>query len=220
MEDTRWFHGVDKAYGGRVAADSDGLAQSLLDWINEVRFDEATITARIDQLWRNVGSARQRLTNALAENDRDSATLALRAAAGPLSTILLESWRTRVGSMSRSRTLFERVADSQGATAIADRLAFLLDIRKEDALQKMNCAPLWLRERVNITFAARLDAGEEVTEEENARDQIAAFSILVARRRPKPWGEWVGVPDQLLDEKLEDLEEVVSLVQERTGNSG
>jgi predicted nucleotidyltransferase len=218
MADQRWFHGVDKAYNGKIVADHDGLAHSLLDWINTVRFDEATVRARIDQLWMRVDSARQRLTKAMAENDRDSATLALRATAGPLSTILLESWGTRIGSMSRSSTLFERIADAQDASSIADRLAFLNGTRKEDALQKMKSAPLWLRERVNITFAARQEVGENVTKDENARDQIAAFAILVTRRRPKPWGDWVGVPDPLLEDKLEELDEVISLVQERTRN--
>lgn len=34
MGDWRWFHGVDKAVGGRAAADPDRLAQAFLDWIN------------------------------------------------------------------------------------------------------------------------------------------------------------------------------------------
>jgi predicted nucleotidyltransferase len=49
MGDWRWFHGIDKAVGGRAAADLHGLAQAFLDWINAVRFAPQVITARIQR---------------------------------------------------------------------------------------------------------------------------------------------------------------------------
>ena len=52
----------------------------------------------------------------------------------------------------------------------------------------------------------RLEIGEEVTEAESARDQIAAFAVLVPRHRPKPWGDWLGLPDPELAEKLAELD--------------
>jgi hypothetical protein len=47
MPDLRWLQGTDKAYGGRAAADPDGLARAFLDWLDRVRFDRLVVAARV-----------------------------------------------------------------------------------------------------------------------------------------------------------------------------
>ena len=47
MPDLRWLHGTDKAYGGRAAAEPDGLARAFPDWLDRVRFDPLVVAARV-----------------------------------------------------------------------------------------------------------------------------------------------------------------------------
>ncbi|MGW4233151.1 hypothetical protein ACWEF9_28440 [Streptomyces sp. NPDC004980] len=52
--------------------------------------------------------------------------------------------------------------------------------------------------------------GEHVTAEENARDQLAAFTVHVTRRRPDLDGPWTGSPDPALDDHLAELQELLT----------
>jgi hypothetical protein len=60
--------------------------------------------------------------------------------------------------------------------------------------------------------------GENVTEAENARDQIAAFSVHVSRRRPELWGDWMGVPAPRLADQLAMLSDLLAVLAP-TGDS-
>jgi hypothetical protein len=46
--------------------------------------------------------------------------------------------------------------------------------RRRRAGGRARLAPPWLRERIDLCYGARLAVGERVTEDENARDQLAA----------------------------------------------
>lgn len=213
MTDRRWFHGIDKAYGGRGAADPDGLAQAFASWVTEVRFDPVVVSARVAQWWVQLEDARGRAFNAIKSGDRITATLALRGASGALRLVLIEGcWGKRLGSMGREWTRFERMAKAHHAEDLASRCAMLSDARSEDALERMEKAPLWLQERIDLTFAARQKIGEEVTFEENARDQIAAFEVHVTRKRPRPWGDWIRIPTPSLESKLTELDDLITTI--------
>ncbi len=49
LDDLRWFHSLDKGYGGRAIFDPEGLARSLAGWLTEARFTPEVVQARIDR---------------------------------------------------------------------------------------------------------------------------------------------------------------------------
>ncbi|WP_019545196.1 hypothetical protein [Streptomyces sulphureus] len=51
--------------------------------------------------------------------------------------------------------------------------------------------------------------GEKVTPEENARDQVAAFTVHVSRYRPDLDGPWTKTPDPALADHLDELTELL-----------
>ncbi|HJZ50539.1 MAG TPA: nucleotidyltransferase domain-containing protein [Roseiflexaceae bacterium] len=212
MADPRWFHGMDKAYGGRGVADSDGLAEAFAQWATRLRFEPLVVAARVQQWKLQVEHARARAIQAIAGNENAEATLALREAARALRLVLLEGWGERLSSMGREWTRFERMASQRGAGDIASRLAALADARPEDALRRASCAPAWLQERIDLAYAGRMEIAESVTVEENARDQLAAFAVHVPKRTAPPWGMWLGIPARDLGHRLAALDALITTI--------
>ena len=212
MSELRWFHGFDKSYGGRGAADPDGLAEAFARWVTELRFDPAVVAARIGQWRMQLDDARKRAADAMGRDDREGATLALREAARALRMVLIEGWGERLGSMGREWTRFERMAKRHGEETLAARIAVVADANAQGAVRRAATTPAWVQERVELAYAARREVGERVTEEESARDQLAAFAIHVPRHRPKPWGEWLRLPDPALEAKLAELDELIAAI--------
>ncbi|GIM90599.1 nucleotidyltransferase domain-containing protein [Paractinoplanes toevensis] len=204
----RWFHGIDKAYGGHAADPGDELGTAFADWIRTVRFHPAVVAARID-LWY------QQATDALAEATRirtadpAGATQLLRVSARALRLVLIERWGERLGSLGREWTRFERMAERHGQMALAARIAVLASAGPDSSEQRAELAPAWLRERIDLCYAARIAVGEDVSQAENARDQIAAFTDL-ASRRPQFRGPWIASPDPALDAHLAELRELIT----------
>lgn len=209
MSDPRWFHGLDKSFGGYAAADPDGVAGAFSAGMNTLRFHQAVVTARLEQWWVQARAAQGRAKAALSDGEFLDATLALREAARSTRQILIESWGERLGSMGREWTRFERMAAIHKGEDKAKLIAKIADASADDALSRMNSAPEWLRERVRLSLAARRVVAEDVSEEQNARDNIAAFSVQVPKYRPKPWGDWIHLPDHGLESKLAMLEELL-----------
>ncbi len=209
ITDLRWFHGIDKCYGGRGEADPDGVADAFARWVTKVRFDPALVAARVGQWKAQVRASRQSAQEARERGDRVEATLRMRDAARHLRLVLLEGWGERLGSMGREWTCWERMAKSHGAADLAGRVAVVANASPADALERARGAPTWLNERIDLAFEARRLIGEDVTEQESARDQLAAFAVHVPRHRPPPWGDWLGLPDPALDEKLEELDGLI-----------
>lgn len=209
LADPRWFHGLDKAYGGRAADPDDKLGDAFAAWIRTVRFDSAVVATRIDT-WR------RQATDALAEatearlDDPAHATHLLRVSARALRLVLIERWGERLGSMGREWTRFERMAQRHGQRPLAARVAVLAAADADGAARRADLAPPWLRERIDLCYAARTAVGEEVTWAENARDQIAAFVVHVVRHRPDLDGPWTDTPDPALDAHLAELRELIA----------
>jgi hypothetical protein len=214
MGDWRWFHGIDKAVGGRAAADPDGLAQAFLDWINAVRFAPQVVTARVQRWWQQALVAHQQATAAIAGQDQAQATSSLRAAAGALRMVLMEGWGEPEGSMGRAGTRFERMAEQRGAAALGARITDLCDASPAAVARRVELAPIWLKERIDLALAARRLVGEQVTAEQNARDQLLAFATHIVRRRPDLAGPWVsGTPIPVLDEAMAELETIMATLR-------
>src|SRR5262245_59305214 len=115
----RWFHGIDKTYGGRGAADPNGLADAFARWVTVARFDPQVVAARRQEWIRQTTVARDRAVEATDRDDRVRATLELRQAARALRLVLVEGWGERLGSMGREWTRFERMAERHNAAGLA-----------------------------------------------------------------------------------------------------
>ncbi|WP_020573855.1 nucleotidyltransferase domain-containing protein [Actinopolymorpha alba] len=210
--DKRWFHGMDKAYGGSPADPDDELTRGFLDWIGANRFDPTVVEARLAWWRESAAGARDRAYEARAAERLDEATYFLREAARALRHVVLEGWGERLGSMGREWTRFERMAETHGGSPLAERIAVLAGAHADECARREALAPRWLRERIDLCWSARLAVGEQVSRQANARDQIAAFAVHVARHRPDLAGPWTGSPDPALDEHLADLDEVYAEV--------
>ncbi len=94
----------------------------------------------------------------------------------------------------------------------ANRIALLAGADAETASRRAANAPLWLAERIDLCLAARRAIGEQVTEAENARDQLTAYTVHVTRHRSDLDGPWTGTPDDDLDTYVADLHRVIGLL--------
>jgi hypothetical protein len=112
--------------------------------------------------------------------------------------------------MGREWTRFERMAARHGQEAVAARIAVLAGADPHRAARRAELAPAWLRERIDLCHGARIAIGEQVSQAENARDQLAAFTLHVTRHRPDLHGPWTGSPDPALDAHLAELSDLVT----------
>ena len=176
-----------------------------------MRFHPTVVTARIST-WR------RQATQALAEaasvqpGDPAKATYLLRESARALRLVLIEQWGERLGSMGREWTRFERMADRHHQRTLTARIATVAGADTPTAAQRARLAPPWLQERIDLCYAARTATAEDVSWAENARDQLAAFTVHVARHRPDLDGPWTGTPDPALDAHLAELRQLIAQV--------
>ena len=209
MQDLRWFHGLDKIYGGRSAVAPNGIATEFARWATKVRFDPLVRKARIAVLMGQVDAARAKAEADMQAGDDTAATLGVRAAASALRIIYLESWGQRLGSMGREWTIWERIAGEHGVSDVSRAIADLVDANAEDALDAAQSAPIWLQERIRLALEARQSVGEPVTPAQNARDQLAAFRVHVTKRRQPPWDPWLRLPASDVGARLESLDAAI-----------
>jgi len=208
LAEPRWFHGIDKAYGGHAADPGDELGNAFAAWIGTVRFHPTVVAARIET-WRRQATEALAEATAARTGDPAKATQLLRVSARALRLVLIERWGERLGSLGREWTRFERIADRHGHRALAARVATVAAADPATAAHRAGLAPPWLRERIELSYAARIAVGEEVSRAENARDQIAAFTDLVSRR-PHFAGPWTSTPDPSLDAHLAELGHLIT----------
>jgi hypothetical protein len=209
MTDRRWFHGLDKAYGGHAASTSDELGSAFAAWITAVRFHPAVVAARIST-WRHQAAQALAEADSVQASDPAKATYLLRESARALRLVLIEQWGERLGSMGREWTRFERMAERHGQQSLAARVTALAGADASAAAQRARLAPHWLQERIDLCYAARTATGEDVSPAENARDQLAAFTVHVARHRPDLDGPWTGTPDPALSAHLTELRQLIT----------
>ncbi|GAA1582077.1 nucleotidyltransferase domain-containing protein [Actinoplanes couchii] len=213
MGEHRWFHGSDKAYGARPVVSGDDPADAVIgefaEWLTGVRFHPAVVAARLTE-WRRQAEVAWAEADRLQGEDPVTATYHLRESARAYRMILIEGWGDRLGSMGREWTRFERMAAGNGQADLAGRVAVLAGADARDAADRARIAPIWLRERIGFCWAARREVGEDVTEEQNARDQLAAYTLHVVRKRPELDGPWTASPDPLLGRHLTELRQLLT----------
>ena len=208
LTDRRWFHGLDKAYGGHTANPDHELGKAFSDWITATRFHPTVVAARIG-LWHQQAIDTLDEATRAEHDDPVKATFLLRESARGLRMVLIERWGERLGSMGREWTRFERMAQRHGQRPLAARIAALAGADAQTAGHRASIAPSWLQERIDLCYAARIAIGENVTWAENARDQLAAFAVHVARHRPDLNGPWTANPDPDLSSHLAELHDLV-----------
>lgn len=191
LDDHRWFHGLDKIYGGQACRDDEGAAAALLALSTHWRFDRAVVARRI-QTW--LRAADQLLTTAgeLVDDDRVGAWIAIRRAASAIAEAATERWGERAGSLGRYWTLFEARAVRHGESEFANRLVSAACAQP----QATPDVPEWLAVRIDLSYQARLLVGENVTPEQNSRDNLLAYAGLYRGRFPDAAYDWMSpAPD-------------------------
>jgi hypothetical protein len=211
LRDDRWYHSIDKAYGGRALFDRDGLGERLAKWFAAVRFSPEVIRVRLD---RSAAGARESLdaaSEALHEGDRARAFSALLKSIQWRQIHLMERWGQRDNSLGRFGTRFEREARERGVGHIPeelDRLASLTDAEVQDRLTR---APWWVRERRDRSWAARRERDEPATALQNDRDVLRVCTIYELRLvAGNEFPDWLAVPDpEDMRARIAHLEELV-----------
>jgi predicted nucleotidyltransferase len=105
-------------------------------------------------------------------------------------------------------------AGERGAAELGARLVTLAGADPGGLRRRVEQAPVWLRERIDLAAAARRWVGEPVSAEQNARDQLLAFSVHVARRRPDLAGPWTEppAPGPDMGERLAELDRLATVI--------
>lgn len=175
VAEPRWFQAMDRAYGGRVELGRGEVVAELSELFTSARFATDVVSARVER-WRGTAAA------ALAGGD----TL---TAAEAMIDLCTERWGGRSDSLSRRWTRFEAFARERGRPHVAEIILASRGARVDDAVPRLAAVPWWLRHRIDAAYAARRSVGEDVTADQNARDQLVAFAGLWSRRGlpPQPW---------------------------------
>ena len=114
----------------------------------------------------------------------------------------------RLGSMGREWTMWERMAETHGIDTSA--IVALANADTGRALERAERAPLWLKERIRLSLIGREAVGETVSAAQNARDQLAAFEVHVAKRNEPPFAGWLDLPDPDWVAKRQRLDELIA----------
>jgi predicted nucleotidyltransferase len=192
MADDRWLHGLDKSYGGRPWPDDHGAAAALLALAEQWRFDPAVVDRRI-RSWLEIARRLLDQADQLLDQDRIGTWIAIRRAAGALAEVATERWGERAGSLGRYWTLFEDRAGRHGGTEFADELMTAACAHRGPTAD----VPEWLADRIALSYRARLLVGEQVTAEQNVRDNLIAFAGLYRGRFPRSADPWMAPPPEV-----------------------
>jgi hypothetical protein len=215
LADDRWYHSIDKGYGGRAVYDPDGLAAPLAAWLTSHRFDRSVVDVRLARAGAELRQARRRLDMSLADGSPLSGVLALQDAVKWLRALLLERWGERDASLARIGTRFDRLAADRGLADIVRSLHHLADLDDASIERRMLVAPAWVHQRHDRSLRARRLTGEPVTPVEDARDVLRVSTQYELRSWAKlPFPAWLAVPDNVesLAERTNRLATIVHYI--------
>jgi hypothetical protein len=213
LVDDRWYHSLDKAYGGRAVFDPDGLASSLAGWLTRHRFSPSIVGLRLARDRREITTALQNLRVSLDRQDLLAATAALRAAVQWRRIAMLEEWGERDASVARVGSRFDKLAAARGLGRIAETLNTLCDLDDASVDRRMAAAPWWVHERHDRSLRARQKHGESVSRIEDARDVLRVCTLYATRgHNASPLPAWLSVPTggDELSERAAILSDLVS----------
>lgn len=186
LENDRWFHGIDKVYGGWWGRDDNGAAAELLRLATEWRFAPEVVRRRITA-WISRAEHALTLAEQVSCDDPTSAWAAVRRAATAIAEAATEVWGERAGSLGRYWTHFEARANRHGGDRFAE--ALLIAAHAQPGVPPD--LPEWFIARIDMSMEARRQVGEDVTPEQNARDNVLAFAGLFRSRFPTATDAWL-----------------------------
>lgn len=196
LTDERWYHSIDKGFGGRAVFDPDGLAGPLARWFTRHRFDPEVVAER---LGRSATSAMQCLQDVdahLASGRRDLAFGQLLKAVQWYQIHLMEGWGERDNSLGRFGTRFDLTASHQGKASLVADLNALSGLDETAVRRRLDRAPRWVIERRDRSWAARRHIGEQVTPLQNDQDVLRVSTMYELRTvTGPPYPFWLAVPD-------------------------
>jgi hypothetical protein len=197
LADERWYHSIDKAYGGRALIDPDGHAARLAAWFTTHRFDPAVVALRLEHSTAESRASLDLIDAQLARGDRVGAFAALLKSIQWYQIHMMEGWGERDNSFGRFGTRFEQAARTHGAAAVGEALDELGSLTPARVYARLEQAPRWVQERRDRSWQARRYIGEAVTPLQNDRDVLRVCTMYELRRvTSPPYPLWLGVPPE------------------------
>lgn len=218
LADRRWYHSLDKGYGGEALRDPEGLAEALTRWFTATRFSPPVVAFRVDRQRRDIERAHRQLLGRVQREDMLAGTIALREGVEAARTLLLERWGERDTSFARFGTRFERAARARGREDLIAALNDLSALDDRAVPRRLRAAPDWVRQRHARSWRARRHIGEEVTQTQDARDVLRVFGRYELRKATAlAMPTWLAVePDAMaLARKTERVSRLLDEIFER-----
>ena len=193
LGDFRWYHGIDKPYGGRAAWDPTGVARDFLQWVNRIRFSPEIVSAILAQAGRELSESLDQAARKLQQGNGDEAAIALHRSGYLMVVHLMASDGLRCSSFGRLGTAFDRAMMEHGRGETARSVMDVMFLGPEDVEGRFLDAPAHVQQRHQLSLTARRVAGEDVTAQEDRRDVLLAFTTYAFRRRDTALGHWTGL---------------------------
>ncbi len=212
LADDRWYHAIDKAYGGRALIDPDGRASRFMAWLTDNRFHPGVVAMRMERSAVQARVSLEAASAALTAPNRAHAFAALLKSIQWYQVHLMERWGERDNSLGRFGTRFERAARARGMGNLCDELNDLASLSRELVDERMKHAPRWVHERRDRSWQARRQVSESVTELQNDLDVLRVCTMYELRLVSEPpYGPWLAIPSE--DELRDRTQAMMSLVQ-------
>jgi hypothetical protein len=197
LDNDRWYHSIDKAYGSRVLIDTSGIAQQVSDWFTHHRFVPSVVSLRLERSLAESRASLQLVDRELACCSRVKAYSSLLKSIQWFQIALMEKWGERDNSLGRFGTRFEQTADVHKATGIVEALHLISSLTSDSVGWRIERAPWWVHERRDRSWKARLAIGERVTSLQNDRDVLRVCTTYELRLlTTSPIQEWLAIPSQ------------------------
>lgn len=193
LADFRWYHGIDKPYAGRAAWDPTGVGRDFLAWVNRIRFSAEVVSAILARAGRELLESIDQAERSLERGNADEAGMALHRVGHFMVVHLMTSEGLRCSSFGRLGTLFERAMVERGRDETARSVMDVMLLGPADVEWRFDGAPDHLRQRHELSLAARRMAGEDISASADRRDALLAFTTYAFRRREAPLGRWTGL---------------------------
>lgn len=196
LDDERWYHSIDKGYGGRTIFGIDGPSATLARWFTRYRFDPDVVALRLARSSSAVQTCLQEGDVHLTTQRRDRAFALFLKAIQWHQIYLMEGWGERDNSLGRFGTRFERTAGAHGRNELVHVLNRLSGLDEANVRRRLDQAPRWVIERRDRSWAARQHISENVTMLQNDQDVLRVSTIYGSRELTgPPFPFWLGIPE-------------------------
>ena len=183
MANERIFHATDKSHLGQSVHASGGLRYTRisLSRLSDGRFDPSVVRARQIERVRRATRLAHRVKSHLQAGRLIEAAISIQELARPVIPCLMERWGHGDRSFGRVFTRFCVLAREHHEEAIASRIVRLFSLTADEVDARYTNAPAHVVERHITSYPSRLAVGEEITELDDKRDVLYAFSWYAVR---------------------------------------